>query len=127
MLNVGILCEYCKAARLHEILMLGISVIGKGVNADSSARHEHTANLNIFRIHQRLQILHDDINAILMKITVITEGEEIELKTLALHHIDARDIGDVDMTEIRLTGLRTKRSEFRAIKCDNIEYNKMGQ
>jgi hypothetical protein len=55
-----------------------------------------------------------------MKISVVTEGEEVELETLALDHPLTRDITDEDMSEIRLSGFRTQGRKLRTIESYQI-------
>ena len=55
-----------------------------------------------------------------MEITVVTEREEIELQTLALHHLFTRDITDINMSEIGLTGLRAECRELRTVERHQI-------
>ena len=105
---------------LLERLMILIRPVGKRINANTSSRHEITRYLDVLGIHQLAQIIHDDIDTILMKIAVIAEGEKVEFERLALHHSLARNITDVDVSKIRLTGFRAKRSKLGAIECDEI-------
>ena len=100
--------------------MLRIRIVGKGIDADAAAGHEPACHLYVLRIHQLYEVLHDNIHAVLVEITVVAEGEEVELETLALYHPFARDITDIDVSEIRLTGLRAERRELRAVKRHQI-------
>ena len=101
-----------------KFLILGAraTVVGIRVDADATTRGEETNDLNIFRIHQSHEILHDDIDAVLMKITMITEREEIKLQTLRLHHPLTRNIHDLDLRKIRLPCNRTKRCKLRTVE-----------
>lgn len=56
-----------------KILVILVAMIGKGEYADPSARHEKAADLYITGIHKPAQILHYDIDAILMEISMIAE------------------------------------------------------
>jgi hypothetical protein len=103
-----------------EILMFRISIIGERINADTSAGHEITGYLQVFGIHQPNQILHNDIHAVFMEIPMVTEGKEVEFETFALHHLLARDIRDINMSEIRLSCFGAKRGELRAIEFYEI-------
>ena len=108
-----------EAVRL-ELLVLRVSVVGKGVDADSSARQEIAGDLKVFRIHEFDQILHDYIYAILMEIAVVAEREEIEFEALTLHHPLTRDITDIEVSEIRLPGFRAEGGELRTIERNQI-------
>lgn len=41
---------------------------------------------SMYFVHKTDQILHNDIHAILMKISVIAEAEKVQLQRFALHH-----------------------------------------
>ena len=53
------------------------AVIAIRVNADSAARSEDTSHLDVFGVHQADKVFHDDIDAILMKGSVVAETEQI--------------------------------------------------
>lgn len=106
---------------LHsQFLMICVAVVGKRIDADTATRHEIAFYLDILRIHRLNKVFHDDVDTVLMKIAVITEGEEIKLQRFTLHHAFAGDIGDVDVTKIRLPRHRTQRSELGTVKCNEI-------
>lgn len=100
--------------------MLRIGIVGKGIDADAAAGHEVTGDLEVFGIHEADQVLHDDIDAILVEIAVVAEGKEVELEALALDHPFPRDIGDIDMSEIGLPGLGAERRELGTIESDEV-------
>ena len=105
---------------LFQLHVLGICVVGERVDADTASRHKPPGDLQILGIHQFDEILHDDVHAVLVKVPMITEGEEIEFETLALHHPLAGDITDIDMSEIRLAGLGAQGSELRTVERHQI-------
>lgn len=100
--------------------MVLVAVVGEGQDTDSATGIEDTRYLDIAGVHKLNEVLHDDIDAILVEISVITEREEVELETLTLHHALPRDVADVDMAEIRLSGLGAEGSEFRTVERDQI-------
>ena len=57
----------------------GLAVIAVGVDGDAAARGEFAPDFDIFRIHQANEILHDDVHAVLMEITVVAETEQVQL------------------------------------------------
>ena len=95
-------------------------IIGIRINRYPSARGKEPRHLDIFRVHQLYKVLHYDVHAVLVEVAVITETEQVELKALALHHLYVWDVADSNLREIRLSGNRTKRSEFRAIEPNPI-------
>ena len=100
--------ETCQQPFLDHILVSGIAVIGKRLDGDSPTGIEQADDFQILGIHQFDQVLHDDIHAIFMEVAVVAEAEEIKLEALALHHQGSGNIINDDVSEIRLTRLRTQ-------------------
>ena len=90
------------------------------MDRDASSRSEQSGHLDVLRIHQTDQVLHDDVHAILMEIAMVAEAEQIELEALALDHADIRDILDAYLGEIRLPGDRTETREFRTVETHPV-------
>ena len=103
---------------LRQFLILGTrtAVIAIRINGDPAARSKDARHLYIFGIHQLYQVFHDDIHAIFMKITVITETEQIQFQTLALHHFHIGKIGDTDLRKVGLSCNRTQTGKFGAVE-----------
>lgn len=102
------------------VLCARASIVGKGIDADSTTWSEKSYYLDVFRIHKFDKIFHNYIYAILMKVTVISETEKIELETLALHHFHIRDILYLYLCKVWLPCYWTERSKLRAIKLHPI-------
>ncbi|MPN59214.1 hypothetical protein SDC9_206934 [bioreactor metagenome] len=60
-----------------EPLRVRLSVITERIYGYAAARHEPAPDLDIFWRHQPDEILHNYIYAVLMKISVIPEAEQI--------------------------------------------------
>ena len=112
--------ELFAEALLFEFLVPGVGVIGEGVDADTSSGHEIAGYLKILGIHEFDQVFHNDVDAVFMEIAVVAEREEIELEALALYHALARDITNVDVSEIGLPCFGAEGCEFRAVECNEI-------
>ena len=97
-----------------------IGVVGERIDANSAAGHEIAGDLKVFGIHEFDQIFHDDVHAILMKIAVVAEGEEVQLERFALDHPFARDIRDVDVSEVGLSCFGTECGELRAVERNEV-------
>ena len=97
-----------------------LAIIAIGVNRDTAARSELPPNLYVLWIHQGNKILHDDVHAVLMKVTMITEAKQVELQALAFHHALARNIRDINGSEVGLSRDRTKTCKFRAVELNKI-------
>ena len=100
--------------------MLAVAVVGKGFDADAAARVEQADELQVLGIHQLEQSLHDDVDAILMKIAVIAKTEQVQLQTLALDHAHARDVINDDAAKVGLARLGTQRGELRTVQRHHI-------
>ena len=98
----------------------GASVVGKGMDADASTRDEETENLNVAGIHQLDQVIHDNVDAILMEIAMVAEREEVKLETLALHHTAVGDIHDFNLSKVGLSSDGAKRGKLGAIELHPI-------
>ena len=107
-------------ALLHHALVFGIAVIGERLDGDTATRIEQANDFQILGIHQLGQVLHDDVDTILVEIAVVAETEEIELQALAFHHERARDVIDNKMSKVGLTRLGTQGSKLRAIQSHKV-------
>ena len=103
---------------LRQGLIFGprASVIAIREDGDATSRGKESGDLDVFRVHQANQILHNLVHTVLVEIPVIAETEEIELEALALNHPVVRDIADADFRKIRLACNRAETGEFRAIE-----------
>ena len=107
-------------ALFHHVLVLGVAVVGERLDGDATTGVEQADDLQIFGVHQLDQVLHDDVDAVLMEIAVVAEAEEIEFQALALHHQGTRNIVDDQMSKIRLTSLGAQGGKLRAIQSHQI-------
>ena len=100
--------------------MLGIAIVGKGINGYAATGGKQAYHLDITRIHQLHQVFHNHVHAVFVKVAVVTETEQIQFKTLALDHTLARYIVYDYAREIGLAGNRTQRGEFRTVERNQI-------
>ena len=109
-------------AALSKLLIFGAgaTVVGIGIDADAATGGEDADNLDIFGVHQADKILHDGVHTVLMEVTVVAEGEEVELQTLRLHHPAAGDIEDLDLSKVGLTRDGTERRELGAVELHPV-------
>ena len=97
-----------------------LAVIGKRVDGNAPARRELAEHLDVLRVHQRNQVFHDDVDAVLMEVAVVAEAEQIQLERLALHHLLRRDVADDDGGEVRLAGDGAQTGELRADELHEV-------
>ena len=71
----------------------GLPVVAVRVQRDPAPRQEPSPDLDVPRVQELDEILHDRIHDILVIISVVPVGEEIELERLALDDLFIRDIG----------------------------------
>lgn len=55
------------------VLRAGLAVVGKGINADAATGNEDACHFDVLRFHQADEVLHDDVDTILVKAAVIAE------------------------------------------------------
>lgn len=102
------------------VFCAGASVVGKRVDADAAAGREESGDLNVFGVHKADEVLHDDIDDVLVEIAVVAEAHEVELQRLALDHPAARDVRDIDGRIVRLARDGAERRELRAVELDPV-------
>ena len=112
--------ETGQEALFHHVLMLGIAVIGEGLDRDAATGIKQADDLQIFWIHQLDQVLHNDVDAVLVEIAVVAETEEVEFQALALHHQRARDVINNKVSEVGLTRLGAQRGKLGAIQSHKV-------
>ena len=100
--------------------MVVIGVVGEGVDANTSAGHKDTGHFKVAWVHETDEILHDDVDAVLVEVAVVAEGEQVQFERFALDHSLARDITDVDVSEVRLSGLGAKGGELGTVEGHEI-------
>ena len=103
---------------LCQLLILGawLAIVGIRPDADATTRSEDTCHLDVFRIHQLDEVLHDDVDTVLMEVAMVAETEEVKLQALALHHLHIWYVTDANLRKVRLSRNRTKRRELRAVE-----------
>lgn len=57
-----------------------LSIVAVRINRDAAARGEFTPYLDVFRVHELDQVIHDDIDAILVEVAMIAKAEQIQLE-----------------------------------------------
>ena len=102
------------------VLSAGAAIVAEGKDADASPWGEVPKDLDVARVHQLDEILHDDIHTVLMEGTVITEAEEVELEALALDHLHIRDIADVYGRIVGLPGDGAEAGELGAVEAHPV-------
>lgn len=102
------------------ILRARASVVGVWINADATAGSEDACDLDVFGGHQFDEVFHDDIDAVFVEVTVVAEGEEIKLQTLALYHQLVGNVAYSYLSEVGLAGDGTQRGELRAVETHPI-------
>ena len=107
---------------LRELLPLraGAAVIRVRIDGDAAARGEEAGDLDVFRVHQLDEVLHDRIHDILVEITVAAEAEQIQLEALGFHHPDIGHVADADLGEIGLAGNGAQGGELRAVETHPV-------
>ena len=92
-----------------EVFPLGIrrAVVAVRVDGESAAWEEFAPYFDIAWMEKLDEVIHDDIHAVLMEITVIAEAEKIEFQALAFYHLNIGKVADTYLCKIGLSGNRT--------------------
>ena len=101
-------------------LCAGAAVVSIGEDADAAARGEEAGHFDVFRVHEADEVLHDDIDTILVEVAVVAEGEEVEFEALALDHTDVGDVGDADFGVVGLSGDGTEGRKFGTVEAHPV-------
>ena len=96
------------------------AVVGVGVDGDAATWGEEAGDLDVFGIHQFDEVLHDDVDTILMEIAVVAEAKQVKLQALALHHSHVGDVTDADFRKIGLPGDGAEAGELGAVELHPI-------
>lgn len=96
------------------------SVIAVRVDGEASARQEFSPHFNVFRFHKCYQVFHDDVDAVFVEGTVVSEGEKVEFEAFAFHHFYIRYIGNGDGRKVRLSRYGAKACKFGAVKFNEV-------
>lgn len=107
-------------ARHLLVLRSRFPVVAIRIDRDAAARSELAPYLDVARVHQFDQVVHDDVHAILVEIAVIAEAEQVQLERLALYHFDVRNVADIDRRKVWLACNRAQAGEFRAVEFYEI-------
>ena len=102
------------------VLRAGFTVVGVGINADSTTGNEDACYLDVLGFHQSDEVLHDDVDAVLVEAAMIAEREQIELEALAFHHSFVRQIVDADLGKVGLARYGAKSGKLGAVEAHPI-------
>ena len=91
-----------------------------GIDGEASSGEEFAPDFYISWLQQVNQVIHDDIYAVFMEVTVIAEAEEVKFQGFAFYHEISGNVGDVDGGKIGLPCLRAQAGEFGAVEFDEI-------
>jgi hypothetical protein len=73
------------------------------MDGDATARSEDTGHLDVAWIHQLDEVLHDDVDTILVEVAVAAEREQVELERLLFDHLHIGNVRDDDVSKVWLT------------------------
>jgi hypothetical protein len=84
------------------------AIIGIGIDGDTSTWKEDACYFDILGIHQADKVLHDDVDTVLVKGTMVAETKKVEFETLTLNHLYVWDVADAYLGKV---GLPSDRAE----------------
>jgi hypothetical protein len=92
------------------------TIVSIWIDGNATTWEEYACNLNVFGVHKADKILHDDIDAIFVKGTMVAETKKVELETFAFDHFDVGDVAYAYLGKVWLPGDGTKAGEFRTVE-----------
>ena len=96
------------------------AMVAVGVDGEAAAGKEFAPDFDVPGMEEVDQVVHDDIYAVFMEVTVIAEAEKVELQGFTFYHEISGNVGDVDGGKIGLPCLRAEAGEFRTVEFDKI-------
>ena len=95
---------------LSKLLVLGAgtAIVGVGIDAYATTGRKQSCHLYVFGVHELYQVFHDDIDAVLVEITMVAETEKIKFQTLALYHFHVGNVADAYFGKVWLSGNGTE-------------------
>jgi len=107
---------------LGELLVLRawLAIVGVRPDADAATRGKDTCYLDVLRVHQLDEVLHDDVHAVFMEVAMVAKTEQIELEALAFHHLHVGDVADANLGEVWLSRNRAERCKLWAVETNPV-------
>ena len=105
---------------------LGVRPVGVWVDGDAAPWDEQAFHLDVLRLHELYQVIHDDVRDVLVEVAVVAETEQVQFQLLALDHQLVGDVVDEHRPEIGLAGYGAERREFGTAQCDQVVAVGMG-
>ena len=102
------------------ILCAGTAIVGVGMDADAAARDEEAENLDVAGGHKTDEVVEDDVDAVLVEVAMVSEGEEIEFQALTFHHALVGNIKNLDFGEVGLPSDWAERGELGTVELHPI-------
>ena len=96
------------------------AMVAVGIDGEAAAGKEFAPDFDVAGMEEVDQVVHDDIDAVFMEVTVIAEAEEVEFQGFAFYHEISGDVGDVDGGKIGLPCFGAQAGEFRTVEFDKI-------
>ena len=84
------------------------AIVGIGIDGDTATWKEDAGNFDILGIHKADKVLHDDVDTVLVKGTMVAETKKVEFEALTLNHLDVWDVADAYLGKV---GLPSDRAE----------------
>ena len=96
------------------------AIVGIRIDGKPPSRGEFAPYFDELRVHELDQIFHDDIDAVLVEVPMVAEGEKVEFEGFGLYHLLVRYIGDIDGGKVRLPCHRAEGSKFWTVEFNEI-------
>jgi hypothetical protein len=80
------------------------TIVSIWIDGNATPWEEYACNLNVFGVHKTYKILHDDVDTVFVKGTMVAETKKVELETLAFNHFDVGDVAYAYLGKVWLPG-----------------------
>ena len=94
--------------------------MGVRENGDTPSWGELTDNLQVLRSHEFSEVVANFLNAIFMKVPMISKAKEVKLQGFRFYHFLRSNIINVNFGKIWLISFGTKRSKFSTDKSNPL-------
>ena len=92
------------------------AIIGIWIDGNATTWEEYASDLDILGIYQADKVLHDDVDTVLVKGTMVAEAKKVELETLAFNHLDIWDVADAYLGKVGLASDRAETGELGTVE-----------
>ena len=92
------------------------AIVGIGIDGYAATWKEDAGNFDILGIHKADKVLHDDVDTVLVKGTMVAETKKVEFETLTLNHLYVWDVADAYLCKVGLSSDRAETCKLGTVE-----------